>query len=272
MLRLACIALAAAFAPQLAHAAASTGIFEIDLVFPQNGTYATVPFMPVVFAVQNPELASSLDAQISWSIFEYGSWSHDTPGSWSHDIDLRTLNASTSNPYLSASYNPKMSGIESTWVFTWEITTGNCSRSVGMPSYNNSDSGIIFTTRNSSQPPDLEAATRSPQCISDMGSAFNVTDQISNPDPEFKPSYSCAVLGSTPTTRDSCAVTINASAASSISAAISQSACSASVVSCTATPSPTPSKSAAARPARRHAAWLVAAIASLTSFDVLWTM
>jgi hypothetical protein len=40
------------------------GIFEVDLLFPRNETYTPQALMPVVFAMQNPTLASPLGAFI----------------------------------------------------------------------------------------------------------------------------------------------------------------------------------------------------------------
>lgn len=61
-----------AFAVLLAHAHAAvnvtslSGTVEIDLIFPKNEvTYEPTAMMPIVFAVQNANLAATLDAGIS---------------------------------------------------------------------------------------------------------------------------------------------------------------------------------------------------------------
>ncbi|KAF2160251.1 hypothetical protein M409DRAFT_60159 [Zasmidium cellare ATCC 36951] len=266
---LAYLALAATLASPLARAAASPGTFEIDLIFPKNDTYAPVQLMPVIFALKNPALASPLDVHIRWLFNQRGNI--NSPGSWSHDIDLRHLNASTSDPYLSISSIPSLSGIEGAWALTWILTTGNCSGSeMGVTSFDNQDNVIIFTTRNTSQPPDLEAATSPATCDKSPGTAFNVTaiEEITIPQ-NFDGQSSCAVLGASPTTRDPCAVTINPSAASSMTAAISASACSASVITCPPSPSSS-AKSDAGRPLPQDAAWLFITLAALTRFLSGW--
>lgn len=49
---------------------ANPGIFEVDLLFPQNETYTPQALMPIVFALQNPLLASPLGSGINWNLWE----------------------------------------------------------------------------------------------------------------------------------------------------------------------------------------------------------
>ncbi|MDM9186223.1 hypothetical protein QU781_28035, partial [Escherichia coli] len=49
-----------------------TGTAEVDLVFPRNDTYAPMPLMPVVFAVQNPPVAGKLYPEILYKVHPVG--------------------------------------------------------------------------------------------------------------------------------------------------------------------------------------------------------
>ena len=62
-------------------ARAAAGVVEIDVVFPRNNqTYAPTSHFPIVFAVQNPDLARHLDPFIN-SFIHNGS---DLGGSFGH--------------------------------------------------------------------------------------------------------------------------------------------------------------------------------------------
>ncbi|KAH8819150.1 hypothetical protein F5884DRAFT_743574 [Xylogone sp. PMI_703] len=41
---------------------------EVDFIFPRNDTCAPTPLMPVVFAIQNPSAANTLDLLLMWTI------------------------------------------------------------------------------------------------------------------------------------------------------------------------------------------------------------
>ncbi|KAK4495278.1 hypothetical protein PRZ48_013607 [Zasmidium cellare] len=214
MFRLNYLGLVPILASPLALAAASPGILEVDLVFPQNGTYAPVPLMPVVFALRNIALASPLDLSISWTFNERGSIDS---GSWDGRQNLTHLNASSSDPYLYNSFIPSLAGVESQWVLTWILETGNCSGpGLGLTSFASQYNHIVFTTRNTSQPPDLGAAASSTTCGKNASSAFNVTaiEEVSLAE-NFDGQPSCAVLGASPTVQGPSGITINPSAASS---------------------------------------------------------
>ena len=43
---------------------ASSGVVEVDLIFPRNETYAPTAYLPIIFAFQNSHLAPFLDPLI----------------------------------------------------------------------------------------------------------------------------------------------------------------------------------------------------------------
>ncbi|KAM0253118.1 hypothetical protein ACHAQJ_007394 [Trichoderma viride] len=77
------------------------GIFEVDLLFPRNETYAPNPLMPVVFALQNPTLASvnGLIATIDWELWK-GNNRTSAGSITNNSIDLAHENLTSSGPSL----------------------------------------------------------------------------------------------------------------------------------------------------------------------------
>lgn len=54
-----------------AHAATRdiSGVVEVDLLFPRNDTCAPAPHVPIVFAIQNTELAPLLNLWIGFEVY-----------------------------------------------------------------------------------------------------------------------------------------------------------------------------------------------------------
>lgn len=57
----------------------NSNVFEVDTLFPRNETYTPQPLMPIVFGVQNPQLAKSLEVYMTWDLWEGNNYS--SPGS-----------------------------------------------------------------------------------------------------------------------------------------------------------------------------------------------
>ncbi|KGO76711.1 hypothetical protein PITC_090650 [Penicillium italicum] len=197
-----------------------SGQFEIDLVFPRNETYAPQGAMAIVFALQNPTLALPLGATVSWSLWEGNNQS--SPGSIvGGGLELSLLNLTSSDPMFVTRYIDTLNYPSGFWTLTWSVSVNNCiQRSAGNSADTVSNITMtdtkttIFTISQSGQKPDLVASTSSDLRCSVAAQAFNVTSI----------GESCGFLGPSPTTNP-CAVTINPSAASSISAAATAYAC-----------------------------------------------
>ncbi|GKZ37252.1 hypothetical protein AbraIFM66950_008709 [Aspergillus brasiliensis] len=205
------------------------GIFEVDLIFPRNETYTPQALMPIVFALQNPSLASPLEATIYWGLREGNNWS--APGSITDaGFELFTLNATSSGPHFVTSFVNTLAYPDGPWTFTWTLQITNCSLAetascLGSESANCSlaynpnkaitvNNAILFNVSQSGQAPNLQAASSSDMCDTMEAYAFNVTSTTEE----------CGFLGPSPTTNP-CAATVNASAASSIWAAATAYAC-----------------------------------------------
>ena len=196
---------------------ANPGIYEVDLVFPRNATYTPQALMPIVFAVQNPALSSPLLASIFWALLEGDN--STAPGSIVNGLlELGVNDPSTSDLLLVTRIVNTVAYPDGVWTLSWSVVVSNCSQPpVSGEDYNTtfSSSSTVFTTSSKSgQPADLVAATTPDTCGTIAGFAFNATS--------FKDE--CGVL-QPETKANPCAAKINSSAASSIYAAATATAC-----------------------------------------------
>jgi hypothetical protein len=231
--------------------AAQSGIFEVDLISPRNGTWSPANITPIVFAVQQPQLSALVQRRvIQWTLGQYGN-----PSDLAIHSGQISFEASGSSPnlYLAAGYTNATAGIEDDWVFRWQFSTRNCSLITSenaLSSYTSSSQGrsVGFRTSKSAPALNIDTALSLQSCRDTRYVAYNVTAIQSPPTADINspvPS-SCVVLGSPPmVTGNPCAVTIDAAASSSASAAISYAACQATATSCT-------SPSATTKPSSGH--------------------
>jgi hypothetical protein len=198
----------------------SPGIFEVDLLFPRNETYAPNPLMPIVFALQNPTMASvnGLIATVDWELWEGNN--RTSAGSVPDgDIDFPLLNLTASDPLLFPFSINTFDYPDGSWTFAWSLNIFNCTIADGEPHTPEgftkiNAKSIVFTTSKSGQATDLVAATSADKCAAAESFVFNVTAWGAQ----------CGVLGPSPTANP-CAATIGSAAAASISAAATDFAC-----------------------------------------------
>ncbi|OOF94004.1 hypothetical protein ASPCADRAFT_209248 [Aspergillus carbonarius ITEM 5010] len=189
------------------------GIFEVDLISPRNETYTPQTLLPIVFALQNPPLASTLEACITWNLWEGNN--QTSPGSVTDGLlELPLLNLSSTEPLFVTRFMDTIPYPDGMWTFTWSLQIWNCSQYASQDQLLSTNSTTVFTINQSGQAPDLVAATSSDMCGTMEASAFNVTAN----------GGACGFLGPSPTTNP-CAATVNPSAASSIMAAATAFAC-----------------------------------------------
>ncbi|KAL2140758.1 hypothetical protein VTI28DRAFT_3272 [Corynascus sepedonium] len=154
----------------LAHAASGTA--EIDLVFPQNDTYAPSPIIPVSFALQRSELADG---------FYYMTWA----------------NFSSADPYMQYGYALESLNGEGIWTLRWELDIAHCAASDDLNvTWNHLNGKVVFTTKKGAKKPDLTAATQRETCSNDQGFAFAITETRDSGD-TFENGKPCAVLAET---------------------------------------------------------------------------
>lgn len=202
---------------------AASGMLEVDLVFPQNDTYAPEPIIPVAFAIQHPELARNLKPSISFSIIPYGTGNHSIANGY---YDLTWANFTSSDPYME--YGESLEGLntEGTWLLDWTLSVDTCYLSDGkvhggIDSYRRQ---LVFTTQNGAKRPDLTAATSDDTCANSQGTIVNITQTLDTAE-RLQNGTSCVVLSETTSTSSPCGVHIEASAASSVSASLTNRAC-----------------------------------------------
>ncbi|KAJ5981972.1 hypothetical protein N7451_012072 [Penicillium sp. IBT 35674x] len=188
-----------------------SGIFEVDLVFPRNATYTPQALMPIVWALHNPSMAPPLASYITWSLWEGNN--QTSPGSLDGGL-IELLVGDASNDRMISKFSNSIDYPDGYWTLAWSLEIANCSQYTG-PSHAVTRGGsTIFTVSKSGEEPDLVAATSAGQCDAIYAYAFNVTSFGS----------ACGHLGQTPTTNP-CAVNISSSAASSLYASATASAC-----------------------------------------------
>lgn len=237
-----------------------TGVFEVDLLFPRNETYAPSQLMQIVFAAQNPTLAYGLYPTIYWELWQGNN--RTSAGSVSDSIQLSLDNLTASDPFLMPSVVDTSAFPDGVWTLNWSVDVNNCTRTVeGQPQDMSGATAfkakpIVFTFSKSGVTPDLVAATSADKCAAAESFAFNVTEWGIN----------CGVLGPSPTTNP-CAAKLDSATASSISAAATDHACnvwgrpSYPNVTC---PSPT-SASSMGNPGMAVASTLLVLLATLTT-------
>lgn len=212
------------------YAAPSPGLYEVDILFPRDGgTYDPVALMPVVFGVQNPSLGYNLAASLNWIFYESGGSKLYSPHGTGSTINLYNLSSPIPDPYLASVVIDTIYGVEGVWEIQWQMAVYNCSDQY-YNSYLNADhyNTITFTTKNGSTTPDLAAAMAPTTCASTGNITFDVTSFDTNWDEHQDPGneYCPIIFSNSTATANPCAVTIAASAASSISASVTASQCS----------------------------------------------
>jgi hypothetical protein len=207
-------------------------VVEVDLVFPRNETYTPTPYFPVVFGIQNAELAQHLRLQIDVSLWN----DSDTFSSSSklYTEDLIAANFSSAEPYFAYSFTYNRFEVEGRWRIHWNLYYSSCLEDEdgihrGKTKSNASDAQITyFTIKNDGRPIDLVAITADDKtCPPEQGTIIEVTTETVKvaelvPTP-FQPNFeTCAVVATTnPTpTPNPCLVKVDAAAAASIATSL----------------------------------------------------
>lgn len=212
---------------------------EVDLIFPRNDTYPPSALFPIVFAFQNAALAPSLDPGFDMTL-----WDSNGNGASVLDpsIDLKWTNFSSSEPTYVYTYVTSLNTTNGTtaasYRLNWAFGAGNCSNEGGAQTIGGGfrDNGVVFTIQSGAQQPDLIAASTT-SCANMSHFAFNLTGTLDVTQPDkYDGRNSCAVFSDVHPLVDGnpCAAQVGSVAASSISAALTATACAAAtpVISC----------------------------------------
>ncbi|KAK7968781.1 hypothetical protein PG988_007854 [Apiospora saccharicola] len=207
---------------------------EVDLIFPQNDTYAPVDIFPLVFAWQNAALAPSLNPGINMVFRLYnGSKSDLHPELIEPTLDLSETIFNASEPTFVYGHLRNLTGGTGDGplhvYMTWETMAGNCSDHGQTHGGGYVSGGVLeFTMAKGGKQPDLVAATSNRETCKNMThAAFNLTG-TQHRFPELdRPYNSCAVFSDVQPRPegDPCRVQVSPSAATSIAAALESKEC-----------------------------------------------
>ncbi|KAJ5132289.1 hypothetical protein N7448_006447 [Penicillium atrosanguineum] len=197
----------------------STGVAEVNIVFPRNGTYGLMPLMPVylVYPSEGP----------------YN-------GSFS-TLDINRLTANETTQFLYKAI-PNILNVEWKWGFSWRLRTVNCSTSDIGTAYDDEHTvedydgfhrraqldfqSFQFTTTKGGRQPNLTTITTDNNCGNTQGVAFDVKQYLNVPSALTGDGLAmCALLASPAPTPSPCRASVVLSAASSISARLTQAEC-----------------------------------------------
>ncbi|KND89244.1 hypothetical protein TOPH_06115 [Tolypocladium ophioglossoides CBS 100239] len=156
---------------------------EVDLIFPRNDTYAPVPLMPVVFAIQNFHVSKPLWLDFYYDISGPPCFYRNTTRAWGSILSLQWANYSSGpDPYFTFDFTSQLNNTEGNWMFSWELHSGNCSMPEEFAPLKVTDlvqrKHIYFTTKNGAQRPDLVTATQDGIRAEIESFAFNITGMI----------------------------------------------------------------------------------------------
>jgi len=199
------------------------GVLEFDVIFPRtNETYAPSDRFPIVFALQNAELAKHIPISIQ-SLVRQGADFRSATGD-----SLRHLNP-TSPPANPTLFQVNLTTEEPHELFGTVYWAG-CDESSNPIAFssNTTNFSVYFTIKKGGQEANLVTATE--KCAARDGVAITVTDQThevpERPSWQGQPFGTCAVLVSSPTpTINPCRFKIDTAAAESMSAVIHAAMC-----------------------------------------------
>ncbi|KAL0466563.1 hypothetical protein QR685DRAFT_99617 [Neurospora intermedia] len=210
---------------------------EVDLIFPRNDTYAPSTLFPIVFAFQNAALAPSLDPSLDLLLWD-STFSHADD----YTVKLKSTNF-TNEPTFVYTYistlNTTADGAPTSYMLSWELGARNCSH-FGVIGGGFRSLGVTFTIANGAPEPDLVGATaNSALCTDASYFAFNLTGTVDVYPAQYDGRNSCAVLSDVQplVDGDPCAVHVDSATASSISAALTATACADAVIPLVSCPS-----------------------------------
>lgn len=197
---------------------------EFDLVFPRNETYAPDALLPIVIAIQNPEEVGPLAFGTFWSISWRANYTDDIGNDSRRNI---WTNYSTigNEPYFESFSTDILNGTEGHFTLKLELTIRNCTfRDPSLTfGYEKVYASVDFELRNGAQSPSfLTTKDSCPIGIASFGIAKTInqsTDQVAYRD-------TCVTLADPAPKMDPCAVKINSTVASRVSASVLGSACS----------------------------------------------
>ncbi|KAJ2980098.1 hypothetical protein NQ176_g2846 [Zarea fungicola] len=204
-----------------------SGTVEFDLIFPKNGdVYEPTAMMPLVWAIQNANLAATLDAIISITL--NGGYADDL------QLHLTPANLTGRDVYYAYTYSDKFN-VEGSFDINWYLyfKNENCSRGIYYDDVDSDFHGfadISLSTKHGAPLADIMAAQAS-NCSNTQNVSFNITGteylnvfrRSEHGIDVNSTANKCALLSPTPPALDAgkpCNVKVDAAAAASITASL----------------------------------------------------
>lgn len=213
---------------------AVSGNVEIDLLFPQNDTYAPAPIIPVAWALQNSKLADYLQPEISFYIEPYGDTNNSTVAYGL--FSMTWTDWESSDPYIEYGEALETLNTEGTWLLVWELSFARCAEFgefdddafFGERDIDAVREGTwqwrVFTTKKGAKEPDLMAATHGDNCADAQNVTVGISDTRDVGD-LYENGRPCPVVTEPAPSPTPCSATIWPEAASSISSYLTDRAC-----------------------------------------------
>lgn len=196
-----------------------SGIVEMDLIFPKNDTtYEPTDMMPLIWAIQNANLAATLSTVLSVDIFNSDRMRGDTK-----TLSLNATNLTGKDIYYVYLYTHKLN-VEDSFFINWSPFSKNCSTDIY---YDNNDTAFagqiisFFSMAKGGQKPDF-AAAQNANCSNTRSARFNITGTQKRHEGDG-PANQCAMLSQEtpfPVSGNPCAVKMDSAVAASITASL----------------------------------------------------
>lgn len=247
---------------------------EVNLVFPHNDTYAPVPFIPIVFAIQNFHASRSLFLSFYFKIVGAPWWNTTIQEGIMH-MEHANYSNNASNLHFMYDWTNNLNNTKGHWAIIWDLYTANCTDTgVGPgPLKLNGISQrkvVYFSTGDGAQQPDLITATNDGNCEKTGGFTFNITQVLDVSElNRYKVHQDvCPIIASVAPTPKPCLAKVDNTAASSISYAIQSKACMSGLNSKVTCPPEARGESAAIQLlplSLKQASWFVMALLGLAN-------
>lgn len=221
----------------------TSGLLEVDMVFPRdNQTYAPTPYMPIVFALHNAELARGIYAQVAFRIRNVLDPNEGEGEAFFLDLKLPNETVSNSEPWLVHTVVDNFA-TAGAWALVFDLWWVSCEigedfdhpQFTGRPAPHvlNGYPGVIaVNTSHGGQGLDLVAATADEKAChagAEPGRVLNVTNDRRNvsflEDWEHYPTCLLVSKVASEPSLHMCDVKINSTAATVISASVKDALC-----------------------------------------------
>ena len=196
-------------------------------MFPRNETYTPTQFFPVVWAFHNPRLAKLLNVHVELELQGWNIFDDIGAGPRNSSYRLKWLDTASKDPFFGYSPFQQLSAAAN-WDLSWKIYWNRCRN--GSSYFETADGtrftdfmqgSVMFTTKDSAQPPDLVSGTKVTTCSPETGVWIHVngTQEAEGQD--------CPVAASPDSTSNPtpCRVQVDSAAAASISSDLSSQLC-----------------------------------------------